>query len=345
MKFWHKYHPNIGRDDLEYHQLSLLYSILFVFFGVFGLTTILNIIVIDAVHIAAFDFAGFVITAVLYFYVTRRVNLAFARWLVVSVLVLLLFAYMFLSQGANYSVLWVSVIPPITFFLLGAKVGAWVTGGVLVGAAWLLYGFLQEGVSGDVTLGAFLNFIEVGVAQLLLLRHYEKSRRIAYAKLEKLSITDPLTSLYNRLHLDAKLESMVGSSRAQDENTAVLLIDIDNFKEINDQHGHLVGDDVLRLLARLLVVTVREADLVGRWGGEEFLIVCPNTTLEEALRLANRIIDALNEKPLVKNMRVTVSIGAAVADSSTSSIVELLQMADERLYQAKKAGKNRIAAG
>ncbi|RUO39878.1 hypothetical protein CWE15_08995 [Aliidiomarina taiwanensis] len=345
MKFWRKYHPNIGKDDPEYHQAGLLYSILLVFFGVFGLTAILNITVIDAPHIAVFDFAGFILTGLLYFYVSRRGDFALARWLVVSVLALLLMTFAYLSQGSNYSFLWVSVFPPIAFFLLGPQAGAWFTTGVLVCSATMLKGFLESGISGELTLGAFLNFIEVGVAQILLLRHYETSRRMAYTRLEKLSVTDPLTSLHNRLHIDKKLEDLLSSSRAHDQHTSVLLLDIDNFKAINDEEGHLIGDKVLQALAGLLTSMVREQDIVGRWGGEEFLLVCPNTSLSEVTQLADRIIHALNEKPLVNNRKVTVSMGAAVVNESVETMEKLIQLADDRLYQAKKAGKNCLVAG
>lgn|SRR5690554_2198354 len=344
MKFWRRYHPSIGENDPRYHQVSLLYSVLLIMLVYFCLTGILNVTLFDAGAIAVFDFSGLVLAAGIFLYVSRGGNFHIARWLVVLTLSFVLLAFIQLAEGRNYSFLWVTILPPVVFFLHGPKVGTWVTAGVFVYCAWLLYGFLDTGVTAQLSLGALFNFMEVATAQLLVLHHYERSRRAAYKQLQKTSITDPLTGLYNRLYLDERLKEAFGSTRKSDMNTAVLLLDLDYFKAINDKHGHLTGDKVLKEVAELLKRTVRGREVVGRWGGEEFLIICTETNSSEAMVLANRIIANLNKAPIINDIQATVSIGIADAQAGEQSTEAVLQIADEHLYQAKKAGRNRAVS-
>lgn len=343
MKFWRRFHPNIAEDDPRYHQVSLLYSVLLIMLVYFSGLSILNVTLFDGAAIAAFDFAGFVLAAGIFVFVSRGGNFYVARWLVVFTLIFVLLGFIQLSQGRNYSFLWVTLIPPLVFFLQGIKVGTWVTAAVFGYCAWLLNGFLNTGVTANLTLGALFNFVEVSIAQLFIFRHYERSRRAAYRQLQKTSVTDPLTKLYNRLYLDEKLNEAFTEkpNRKGDLSTAILLIDIDHFKVINDKYGHLIGDKVLKAIAQLLKRTARGTDVVGRWGGEEFLIICTETSIEEATILANRIVYELNESPLMNDITVTASIGIADAHPGQLSSEAVLQAADEKLYQAKKEGRNK----
>ncbi len=344
MKFWRRFHPNIAEDDPRYHQVSLLYSVLLIMLVYFGVLTTLNLTLFDAAPIALFDFIGFVLAAGIFVYVSRGGNFQITRWLVVVTLIFVLLGFIQLSEGRNYSLLWVTLIPPIIFFLHGPRVGLWVTGAVFAYCAWLLHGFLNTGITANLTLGALFNFVEVAIAQLFLFRHYERSRRAAYRQLQKTSVTDPLTGLYNRLYLDERLKEAFGGTRKSELNTAILLLDIDHFKQVNDKYGHLTGDKVLKAMTVLLKQVARDQDIVGRWGGEEFLIICPDTGIAEATVLANRIITRLNERPLINDIKLSVSIGVADAQAGLSNTEAVLQAADEHLYQAKKAGRNQAVA-
>lgn len=342
MKYWRKYHPEINVDDPRYHQVSLIYSILLIMLAYFSVIGLLNVTLFDAAHIAVYDFSGFVLIAGIYFYVSRGSNFTVAGWLVTGTLIFVLLAFIHLAEGRNYSLIWVTILPPIAFFLHGPRAGTWVTGIVFAYCGWFLYEQLSRGVPGDLSLGAFLNFIEVATAQLFLFRYYERSRREAYEQLQATSVTDPLTGLYNRLHLDVNLNMLLSSSRHKDLNLSVLLIDVDHFKKINDEYGHLMGDRVLCSIATILKEAVRECDFVGRWGGEEFLVVCPETGSKEAMTLANRIVETIQSRPLVESIHATVSIGVAEASNNTNLTAEgLLHLADKNLYMAKSRGRNR----
>lgn len=158
---------------------------------------------------------------------------------------------------------------------------------------------------------------------------------------------DVLTGIWNRgAVLDLLHRELERSARAKTE-TSVLMLDLDHFKKINDTHGHLTGDVVLREVANRIVLSVRSYDLVGRYGGEEFLVVLPGCGKETVLESANRIRLAIASAPILSassEIPVTASIGATVADiAEANSENDLLLAADKALYEAKSAGRNRVS--
>lgn len=167
------------------------------------------------------------------------------------------------------------------------------------------------------------------------------------ARLEALAHTDPLTQVLNRRALTDRLEEEMERTRRYDSVVTALMVDIDHFKAINDTHGHLVGDDVLREVAGLLQRAVRSVDLVARYGGEEFVVVLPETALEGATVFAERIREQMAEHPFAtrgsRPLHLTASIGVASFPSpGVESVEELLSLADEALYRAKAGGRNRV---
>jgi diguanylate cyclase (GGDEF)-like protein/PAS domain S-box-containing protein len=160
-------------------------------------------------------------------------------------------------------------------------------------------------------------------------------------KIEKLSITDNLTGLYNRMRLDEILNTKLHELRRYNNPFSVILIDIDNFKNINDSFGHDAGDHVLKELATIFTNNVRATDTVGRWGGEEFAIICGNTSQDGAAELAEKVRFAVESHDMKLPLKVTSSLGVAECNKE-DSIASLFKRADENLYEAKKTGKNRV---
>jgi two-component system cell cycle response regulator len=163
---------------------------------------------------------------------------------------------------------------------------------------------------------------------------------------EELSIasrTDVVTGLYNRRHLDELLPELAAMSRQTGESMAVIMIDIDHFKAVNDTYGHVCGDDSLRAVAVALRRTMRDAEILGRWGGEEFLALLPSAELAQAQAVADRLRRTV-EKTTIRTsdgrtLSLTVSIGCA---AGVGDHHELLHQADSRLYEAKIAGRNTV---
>jgi two-component system cell cycle response regulator len=157
------------------------------------------------------------------------------------------------------------------------------------------------------------------------------------------AITDKLTGLYNRRYFDHFLDFEVKRSSRQNASLALLMMDIDNFKKINDTLGHLYGDKILNKLGDITRSIIRETDLAARYGGEEFAIVMSNTGLEEAIEIAERMRKAINACDFgIKKLPTTVSIGIALYPLDSTSLQDLLSNADRALYKAKHEGKNRV---
>ncbi len=164
----------------------------------------------------------------------------------------------------------------------------------------------------------------------------EKNRQ-----LEVLSKTDQLTGVFNRRHLNETLGSALACARGDGSPFSIILIDVDRFKSVNDTHGHQAGDQVLVEMAGRILETKRATDTLGRWGGEEFLLICAGTGLRDAVLFAQALRHALSERDFSVTGRMTASLGVAcVQDGDT--IHGLISRADEALYRSKRRGRNRV---
>lgn len=204
----------------------------------------------------------------------------------------------------------------------------------------------------SVTVHSNVNFTliwQVGLIALVLLavlyyryrivqRHNKRLKHIN-AELSHMSHNDQLTGIANRYRLHQRLNQEMKSNRVTHHSFSIMLIDVDNFKMINDEYGHAVGDQVIQEVANLLTAMIRDQDLVGRWGGEEFLIICPQTSQQGALQLAEQIRQQVQQHDFVIEGQMTVSIGVSeyIFDEDVSTC---LKRADDALYLAKNRGRN-----
>jgi diguanylate cyclase (GGDEF)-like protein len=176
------------------------------------------------------------------------------------------------------------------------------------------------------------------------LREQNKALREARRRIEELSRRDALTGLTNRRWLDEVLRLEVERSRRYVAPLSLVMVDLDLFKEVNDSFGHVVGDQVLKSVAEALEGAVRMTDVVGRYGGEEFLVLLPNTELEQARLLAERMRAGLHLMPVTfRPEAVTASFGVAQW-SAEDNVASLVDRADEALYEAKQGGRDRVVA-
>lgn len=166
-----------------------------------------------------------------------------------------------------------------------------------------------------------------------------------YEEVERLAMTDSLTEVYTRRCILQRLEEEKKRAEARKTAISFLMIDVDHFKNINDRHGHLAGDQVLREIAKIIRENIREIDICGRYGGEEFCVVLPDTGVEGAYYVAERIRAAV-EKAVIQaydaKVNVTVSIGTATFPQDGKNLTDLLDKSDWAMYKAKKNGRNRV---
>lgn len=225
----------------------------------------------------------------------------------------------------------------------------------------LLYYYKEDVLSSNFTADIVSNNIIAWIASIINYKRYlrmaidekiiKESNEISIEKtkeierinkeLEYNATMDFLTDLYNRRKSDEILENEWERYKRYKRNFSIIILDIDDFKNINDKYGHNVGDKILNEFAGILKENVRKTDKIGRWGGEEFLIVCSESNLEESLIVAEKIRTGICKNKFEVDELITGSFGISTAKGK-ESIYELVSKADEAMYIAKNKGKNRI---
>ncbi|MEA5444598.1 diguanylate cyclase [Gammaproteobacteria bacterium AB-CW1] len=164
----------------------------------------------------------------------------------------------------------------------------------------------------------------------------------SYRRLEQMVVRDRLTGMFNRVRIDEVLEQEFVRAKRYQRHFSVIFIDLDRFKNVNDNHGHLAGDEILKTLATYIQDNIRITDTAARWGGEEFLVVLPETGMEEAYQVAEKLRQAFEREPFElddQQIHITLSLGVAACQPG-DSIEAILARADKALYEAKRNGRN-----
>ncbi|MBU1929802.1 MAG: GGDEF domain-containing protein [Candidatus Omnitrophota bacterium] len=170
-------------------------------------------------------------------------------------------------------------------------------------------------------------------------------RAVLYEKVQELAIRDSLTHILSRRYFLERFVEEINRSRKFDYSLAFLMIDIDYFKDLNDRYGHLVGDVILKEVSRIIKDNIRQIDILGRYGGEEFCLALPETEKEEAKFAAERIREAIEDaliRAYDEDLRITLSVGIAVFPGDAQDTDALIDRADQALYKAKQSGRNKV---
>jgi len=187
--------------------------------------------------------------------------------------------------------------------------------------------------------GLFIYFI--GINNLKETKKESILQKEQIKKLYEMTITDSLTGIYNRSFIFDKLSEVSRNLSNRDIPVSIIIFDVDLFKEINDEYGHLAGDEALRNIAKVVESNIRSSDIVGRYGGEEFLIISPNTNIKEAEHLAENIRKKVEESTKGK---ITISLGLTEI-ISVSDVDSAIKRADDAMYLAKDKGRNKVMVG
>ncbi len=182
-------------------------------------------------------------------------------------------------------------------------------------------------------------FITLSIGYFALRRWKEGKELIK--TLKEMATLDPLTTLFNRRKIETELARSIKYSERFKQALSIVIIDIDHFKQVNDKHGHDIGDVVLIEFSNLLTLHCRDTDIVGRWGGEEFIIVAPQTNIFETYDLAERIRSHVEKHLFPEVNSITCSLGIA-AYRADHQIEDTIRRADKALYQAKNEGRNKV---
>jgi len=205
---------------------------------------------------------------------------------------------------------------------------------------------LEMGINDYLTVPVDKNEMTARVRTQIRRKRYQEALKSNYQQSISMAVTDALTGLYNRHYLNTHLENMVRQALKNGKSLALMIMDMDHFKSVNDTYGHDVGDMVLKQLAEMIVQTSRSTDLAARFGGEEFVILMPETDSQAALGAANRMREIVESTPFNitngEKLNRTVSIGVANLHPDGDSAESLLKRADEALYSAKHSGRNMV---
>ncbi len=270
----------------------------------------------------------------------------------ISTLVFAFFLLFFasLNQNQSYGLVWTFFFPIFAIIINGPKSGLRYTLVFLTVLLIMAYngiGHWQAGIWDE------MSFIRLTASLLILtfivyinevsLVNAKARAQMALEEQQTLSTIDELTKIFNRRHINKALYDAIQYAERHNSNLVITLFDIDDFKQINDQYGHLIGDKVLSEMTQEIKKIIRTTDVFGRWGGEEFLILLPQESIESASQVCEKIREYIQEITFSEcSIQITCSFGIAQFKHGMTPEV-LIDQADQALYIAKKSGKNQVA--
>ena len=285
------------------------------------------------------------------FFSLKKFNVKVSAIIIIYSLYLLMFYLVFSGGVAQTGPLWIFIVAPVSVYVLGFRLGL-INLAIFLGIICIIMFLPQHLVEHTAYTPEFkLRLILSFLTMTFLSALYEYSSMQFYrnvlelsTKYQQLAMSDPLTKLANRRNASAVLQQEKSRIDRNHEPLSVLLCDLDHFKSVNDKYGHNAGDMVLMELAKVFTDNVRHQDCVARWGGEEFLVILPQTSAEQAGIIAEKIRLSVQNHTihfLKHQIQVTISIGISQL-TEDETIDELINNADKCLYQAKTLGRNRV---
>ena len=340
---------NILPHSPEYSKYQYIYGFSLLFELVMFYFTFHNFFVTQMYNLAVLDAVSFFMMIGILLDLKRRDNIVHTSYAVVFLIFILILTVDVFSLKENYSFLWNFFLPMTAFYLLGSKKGSIIT---LFFYSFFFY-YVLSIIDEYITQHAAANIIMSYLIFSAVLYTYESSREKSYrtldellsneknvsTQLKKLSTRDKLTNIYNRVKLDEYLEMIYNRALRYKEEFSIMIVDIDHFKNVNDSYGHLVGDEILIKFTTCIQKHIRSSDIFGRWGGEEFMLILPNTSCAEAHTLAEHIRASIEKCNFEYKFSNSASFGIATFTDEESE-AELIEIADKALYIAKDSGRN-----
>ena len=341
-------HGLLETESQRAYKLNLLIGIAgAVFLSVFGVNAVLN-----QNYSLGSNLLGMALLGLISLVVMRVTNNARYGAYGVSTIAAYACLYLVWSGGSDATgPLWCYPLVVIIMFLMGLRPGTVMASVVTLLICLMLFipDFPLE--TADYSLSFKIRFVASFIALTIMAMIYENLRSKSYAgyleisaKLHAASRTDALTGIANRRAMQHSLEAEFSRVTRHGGEFSILMVDVDYFKLVNDRYGHAVGDQVLIEIADVFSVVLRKQDSPARWGGEEFLVLLPETSASQAIQVAEKLrasVENIDTTKLGMQDQITVSVGVQCISSATG-IDDLIEKADQLLYQAKRLGRNRV---
>jgi diguanylate cyclase (GGDEF)-like protein len=344
-------------DPSLHRRLIMTAALLFIATLTFGVFAFINFDP-NSYFLSSVNLIISISTALALYSLIVKKSFYFSAYFVTTLLFVFLVVFSYFAGNQSFGLIWTICYPLFVIPILGIRNGmimVCIFYSIIIPMAYLGIGEWDYGfwdIKGLVrftiaTLGVVYTtcFFELSANSayktIQEIREKEKAHLIA---LEKLSVTDQLTGLRNRRYFDDHFAIERKRAKRYNKALSLIMIDIDHFKKINDAYGHQVGDSVLQAFSNLLQENVRPSDTISRWGGEEFIILLPSTSSENAIVVAQKIQSAVNLYHFSEVGNLTASFGVSNVEPNSNSNRDSVNQADQALYEAKKQGRNRVVA-
>lgn len=341
---------NLKHRDPNYNRMFMTYVTLFVTLILFTLFAPLNYFILDHPFLGVFLVILSIVCAVTIYLFRKTKRLEIAASVATAVVAVYLLAFALWGEAHSSTVTFTAILPGVAFFLLGHQRGT-----IILGIFFPIFAILfwwntvtatteasDTNIAINTILTVFVVSLQIFLYELTRRRMFDETARIL-EHLETLSSRDNLTGLWNRRMIEEFLEQEVARTKRQGNRFSIAIIDIDHFKQVNDTYGHAGGDTVLREIAAEFRNVIRAQDRIGRWGGEEFIVICPETGIEDARALFERLRAHIAGHVFSNRVQVTISVGISEYRGS-DAITSLAIRADKAMYQAKQRGRNRVCS-
>lgn len=346
---------NVENNPFLYRRLILTSALLFI--GMFSFTIFAFVNYFKQKYtLVTLDICVSMLTAAAVYFLFVKKRIEYAAIISTSMLFVLLLFFTYITKNNGFGLVWTLCYPLFVIPILGARKGLWMIVLfylILVPIAYLGIGEWDHGFW-DKT--SFLRFCMASLTIVYIAYFYETSTQEAFqtileirekekkylSKLKRLSTTDQLTGLHNRRYFDDHYELERQKVQRYNNELCLIMIDIDHFKLVNDKYGHQVGDKVLIEFSLLLRKNIRNTDILARWGGEEFIILLPETSIENCLIIAEKIRKAIDARVFSEIDHLTASFGISKVGGESDSNIIAIHSADAALFQAKRDGRNRV---
>ena len=347
---------DILHQPFVYRRLVL--TIAFFAISLFAFTAFLFINLSSQNHILIYIDSFVLITILISLYlllIKKKVNVS--AMIASCILFLFLLVFVYLNKNNSFGLVWTLCYPLFVIPILGTRKGilmiflfyAILTPMVYLGinewdyGFWDFTSFLRFCIASITVVFAAYFFEITSVSAYQTIVNVRENEQLYLQELKKLSLTDQLTGLHNRRYFDEQFQLEYKKIQRNHNKLCLIMIDIDHFKLINDEYGHQIGDKVLKQFSKLLKHRLRSTDTLSRWGGEEFIIMVPETSISNAAIIAEKMRVAICKKEFELVGKLTASFGVAEVSPEAESNEQAIINVDKALYHAKRKGRNQVA--